>query len=179
MSRSPALFGHALYQLAKESARESTIGRDLDALQAAFSEEPKFLRLLASPNLSRREKLQILDHCFAGHTDPYVLHFLKLLTEKGYIGQFSRCRNVYRELWEADMGLLQVRAVTPVPLAPSQSDRLREKLEAITGRRVSLCNSIEPGLLGGIRLEYGGKQIDGTLFGRLQRIGKVLQHDAF
>ena len=47
-------------------------------------------------------------------------------------------------------------------------------LSAITGKKIFLQNSIEPDCLGGMRLEYDGKQVDDTLQHRLSSISALL-----
>ena len=52
-------------------------------------------------------------------------------------------------------------------LTPDQQKALTKKLESITGKTVYLDCRVEPGVLGGIRLEMDGVQLDGTVERRL------------
>ena len=71
---------------------------------------------------------------------------------------------------------MEVRAESAVELSETQKQRLTEKLTALTGKKIALLCRIDPAVLGGIRLNYDGMQVDGTLQGRLDAIGKQLKN---
>lgn len=168
-------YGEALYDLAKSENLGSEILSQISALNDSFRQEPDFLRLLQSPSLPKQERCQILDSSFQGKVHPYVLNFLKILTEKGYARHFSDCCRAYREHYNLDNNILPVTAVTAVSLTAAQAEALSKKLGAITGKRITLANRVEPGVLGGIRLDYDGKQMDDTVSHRLDSIRAVLK----
>lgn len=176
MSQIAINYAQALYSLGAEEAVSDTILRQLTALDAGFSQEPDFLKLLSAPNVSKEERCNILDQSFLGKVHPYVLNFLKLLTEKGHIGHFSHCCKQYRKQYNADHGILSVRAVTAVALTDAQRERLTQKLAAITGKTIDLTVRVDPTVLGGVRLDYDGKRVDGTLQNRLDAIGNMLKN---
>ena len=170
------VYGQGLYALAKEEGLEEAILQELELLKTAFSEEPDFLKLLSSANVSKQERLEIIDSSFRGKAQPYVLNFLKLLTEKGYIARFGMCCEAYREQYNEDKGILQVRAVSAVALNDRQKQQLTQKLTAITGKTIDLICKEDKSVLGGIRLSYGGVQVDGTIQSRLQVMEKQLKN---
>ena len=170
------VYGQGLYALAKEESLEEAILQELDLLKAAFAEEPDFLKLLSSANVPKEERLEIIDSSFRGKAQPYVLNFLKLLTEKGYIVRFTDCCEAYRNQYNEDRGILQVRAVSAVALTEGQRRQLAEKLAAITGKTIDLVCKEDKSVLGGIRLNYGGIQVDGTVQNRLQIMERQLKN---
>ncbi len=168
------VYGDALYDLARGEGLDAQILQELSVLNASFSQEPAFLRLLAAPNVSKEERCQIIDSSFREKVHPYVLNFLKILTEKGYPRHFSDCCNAYRVRFNADHGILPVKAVTAVALTEDQSARLCAKLEKLTGKTIELTNRVDPDVLGGIRLDYDGKRLDDTVAHRLESIRNML-----
>ena len=54
--------------------------------------------------------------------------------------------------------------------------RLKDKLERATGKRVTVKNTVDKSLLGGIKLRYMGRQLDGTLKTKLEGIEKNLKN---
>ena len=175
MTQVGAVYGEALYDLASTEALDQEILQQLKVLDEAFGAEPDYLRLLASPNLSKPERCGVLDSSFQGKVHLYVLNFLKILTEKGYARHFSDCCKAYRQHYNLDHNILPVTAVTAVELSAEQSDKLSEKLSAITGKTIALTNRIDPDILGGVRLDYDGKQMDDTVSHRLDSIRAVLK----
>lgn len=176
MNRIGTLYGQGLYALAREEGLEADILQQLQTLEEAFSQEPTFLKLLSSANVPKQDRTQILDESFREKVHIYVLNFLKLLTEKGYIRHFSACYRAYREQYNEDKGILEVSAVAAISLTDGQKERLAEKLTAITGKQIDLICKVDPAVLGGIRLNFDGKQVDGTVKGRLDAMAKTL-HD--
>lgn len=172
------LYGKALYDLAREERVSKPILEQLQVLDACFRQEPEFLRLLSVPNLPKAERCRILEGCFQGKIEPYLLNFLKILTEKGYMRHFSACCAAYRELYHQDNGILPVTAVSAVPLTYRQLSALTKKLNRITGKCVELENKTGPAVMGGIRLDYGGKRIDDTVTHRLDVLRIRLVHAA-
>ena len=170
------VYGEALYSLACEEGISETILQQLKVLDNSFAAEPDFIRLLGAPNLPKAERCQILDESFRGKVHAYVLNFLKILTEKGYMRHFSDCVKSYRELYNQDNGILPVTAVTAVPMTDKQAAALTMKLQSITGKRIELVSKLDPNVLGGIRLDYDGKRVEDTVANRLDAVRNMLKN---
>jgi len=176
MSKAAQVYAQGLYSLAQEENLTKTILEEMTVLRQSFSQEPMFLRLLSAPNVAMAQRIGIIDDSFRGKVHPYVLNFLKLLTEKGYIRKFPECCEAYRRQYNQDNDILPVWAVTAVPLRQEQSQKLCEKLTKLTGKTVELNNRIDPEVLGGVRLDYDGKRIDGTVKNRLDSVRELLHN---
>ena len=168
------VYGEALYQLAKDEHLTHEILKQLQVLDESFRSEPDFIRLLASPALPKAERCQIQDKSFRNQVHPYLLNFLKILTENSYIRHFSDCCKSYVGHYNQDNGILPVTAVTAVALTNAQKEKLSSKLSAITGKTVALHNKIDPAVLGGVRLDYDGVRMDDTVSHRLESIRELL-----
>jgi F-type H+-transporting ATPase subunit delta len=176
MTEVGSVYGEALYDLALSEGLSQSILQELDILRQSFETEPGFIKLLGTPSLTKQERCQVLDDSFRGKVHPYVLNFLKILTEKGYMRHFSHCCDAYRERYNRDNNILLVEAVTAIPLTPDQLERLTKKLIAITGKQIELRGRVDPNCLGGIRLDYDGKRLDDTVAHRLSAIRGVLKN---
>lgn len=170
------VYAQGLYALAKDESLTKLILDQMQVLEKSFVQEPDFLRLLSSPNLPKEGRCEILDKSFRGNVHPYVLNFLKILTEKGYIRHFSDCVSSFKAQYNEDNDILPVDVVSAVALTAEQKDRLTQKLSKLTGKIIELSNKIEPDCLGGIRLDYDGKQIEGTVRNRLDEIRNLLKN---
>lgn len=169
-------YGNALYGLSCVEGLSKPVLEELAVLEQSFREEPAFVRLLTTPALSKQERCQILDDSFRGKVQPYVLNFLKILTEKGYVHHFSDCCKAYRDQYNQDNGILPVIAVTAISLTKDQAVRLADKLTRVTGKTIVLENRVDPSCLGGVRLDFDGKQLDDTVSHRLGAIGSLLKN---
>ena len=176
MTQVGSVYGEALYSLALEEKLSAQILEELSVLELSFRAEPDFIRLLGTPNLSVQERCKILDDSFRGKVHAYVLNFLKILTEKGYMRHFFDCCKAYEESYNRDNGILPVIAITAVPLDPAQAEKLTAKLCQITGKQVKLNNRVDPQVLGGVRLDYDGKRLDDTVSHRLDAVRGLLKN---
>ena len=176
MSQAANNYGQALFELAKEEDLDTVILEQLNVLDESFTREPDFLRLLAAPNLSKTERCDILDQSFRGSVEQYLLNFMKLLTEKGHIRRFSQCCKAYRRAYNLDHGIVCVKAVSAVALSAEQKEKLTKKLQSITGKTVQLETRLDHKVLGGIRLDYDGMQVDGTVKNRLDTVANMLKN---
>jgi len=174
MSSIGTVYGQALYDLAKEEGLDGSVLEQITALDAGFRAEPEYIRLLCAANLSKAERCAIVDDSFRGKVEPCLLNFMKILTEKGYMRAFSGCCKSYQACYNEDHGILEVTAATAVPMTQEQIERLSKKLESITGKSIRLHNTLDPKVLGGVRLDYDGKRVDDTLQHRLDSIRSLL-----
>lgn len=168
-------YAQALYSLAAEEELTDTVLQELMTLAEAFRQEPDFLRLLSAPNLPKDQRVAIVDNSFRGKVQPYVLNLLKLLTEKGHARSFPECVKAYREQYNREHGILSVVAVSAVALTETQAEKLCQKLATVTGKRIELQNRVDPSCIGGLRLDYDGKRVDGTVKNRLDAMREQLR----
>jgi len=168
-------YGQALYDLARSEALDGQILSEITVLNESFQQEAGFLRLLQSPSLSKQERCAIVDDSFRGKLHSYVLSFLKILTEKGYARHFPDCVAAYRKCYNLDHNILPVTAVTAVALTQEQSRKLSDKLSTLTGKTIELHNRVDPGILGGVRLDYDGKRLDDSVLHRLESVRTMLR----
>ena len=175
MTQAGSIYGQALYTLAHEEGLCAEILEQLNVLEPCFRAEPDFVRLLTSPNLSKQERCAILDDSFRGKVHPYVLNFLKILTEKGYMKHFADCCKAFEEQYNLDNGILPVTVITAVALSDAQTEKLSEKLSRVTGKQIKLLQKIDPSVLGGVRLDYDGKRLDDTVSHRMDAIRGLLK----
>ena len=171
-----SVYGEALYTLAREEGLTAVILQQLKVLDSCFAAEPDFIRLLGAPNLPKADRCRILDDSFRGKVNAYVLNFLKILTEKGYMRHFADCVKAYRELYNQENGILPVTAVTAVPMTAQQEANLTAKLQKITGKRIELVTKLDPNILGGMRLDYDGKRVDDTVAHRMDAVRNMLKN---
>lgn len=174
MTEAGKMYGGALYELAAEHGLEKTILQQLGQVDELFCNNPAYVKLLAMPSVPKAERCAALQEAFGGRAEPYLLNFLKLLCEKGEIRRFSDCAAEYRARYNTDHGILEATAVAAVPMSAGQTRALTEKLAELTGKTIALTVRVDPACLGGVRLEIGGTELDGTVQNRLAELRRRL-----
>ena len=176
MTEIATTYGQAMYDLARDEGLAKDLLEELVALNESLTAESGFIQLLSTPNIPKEERVRILDDSFRGKLHPYVLNFLKVLTEKGYMKHFSGCCQMYKQQYNQDNGIVPVTAYTAVALSDELRAKLCAKLSTVTGKTSELDCRIDPETLGGVRLDFDGKQVDGTVRRRLEDIRGLLKN---
>ena len=167
MTETARMYGGSLYDLAAEEGLEDRILEDLDGAAAIFRDDPEYLHLLSIPSIPKRERCGLLDEALRDQVHLYVLNFLKILCEKGTLRELSGCARAYRLRYNQAHGILEATATSAVPMTAQQTQALHAKLEKLTGKTIDLKTKVDPGVLGGIRLDMEGTELDGTVQNRL------------
>ena len=99
MSKLAVTSAQALYDLGAGENLTGEMLEQMTALDRIFKEQPEYLRLLSAPNISKEERCDLLQRSVGGSIHPYVLNFLKILTERGYIRAFHDCCKEFSSLY--------------------------------------------------------------------------------
>ena len=167
MTETARMYGGSLYDLAAEEGLEARILGELDEVTALLKADPEYLHLLSIPSIPKKERCALLDEAFRGQVHLYVLNFLKILCEKGTLRELPGCARAYRIRYNEAHGILEATATSAVPLTAQQTESLHAKLETLTGKTIDLQTKVDAKVLGGIRLDIEGTELDGTVQNRL------------
>ena len=167
MTETAKMYGGSLYDLAAEEGLETRILGELDEVQQLLKQNPDYLRLLSTPSIPKKERCGLLDEALRDRVHLYVLNFLKILCEKGTLRELSGCARAYRIRYNQAHGILEATAISAVPLTEQQRAALHAKLESLTGKTIDLKTKVDAKVLGGIRLDLEGTELDGTVQNRL------------
>ena len=168
-------YGKALFMLTEERGTTDSALSDVIAANTIFKENPSYVKLLDTPAVQKAEKLSLCDEAFATLDDD-VKNLIKMLCERHSVYTFPDVCRTYSALYNESRGIVQVEAVTAIAMTDSQIEALRKKLECETGKTIIINNTISPEILGGVKLRYLGRQLDGSVKTRLDHFEKSLKN---
>ena len=174
MTHTSREYAEALFELAAEEGREAEYAEALKTVQQALEQEKGFLSLLASPAISRNERMDVVSTVLKGQVPEKMLALLRMMVFRGRSRDIPRMIDAFYDLAREARHESEARVVSAVALTDKEKDALREKLEKRFGRRIVLNCQVDPAVLGGIRVETEGRVLDGTLRSRLQEIKEVM-----
>ena len=144
-----------------------SIESELFTFGTAVSSDDELELALASKLGPAPAKLALVDGLVAGKVSPQTLAILRHLVVQPRgrrIGELLR----YAASVVADQsGAIVATVFTAVPLSPARLDRLAEGLAARYGRRVTINQQVDAGVIGGLRVQVGNDVIDGSIESRL------------
>jgi len=175
MTHTSREYAEALYALAMEEGKAEEYAEALALCEKELGDSPAFRQLLASPAISREERMNALSAAFEGRVPLSLLTLMRLMVFRGHARELLSMIESYRELARESRGESTAVVRSAVELTPEQKEKLREKLEKRFGRKMVLECEVDPALLGGIRVETDGRVLDGTLAARLKEIKEVME----
>ncbi len=174
MTERSRVYGSSFYDLAAEEKLTEPLRDQLLTVKQILRENPDYLKLLSEPSIKKAERLSLIDKAFGGSCEKYMVNFLKLLCERDMLGEYEGCCEIFVRRYNEDHGISEAIVTSAVRLTDEQLKKLTEKLEAISNKKISLVQRIDKKTLGGIKVEIDGKQLDGTVAGRLGGIKRKL-----
>lgn len=174
MTKTAKVYGGSLYDLAVEENLDGQIMEQMIEVRQIFRENPDYLRLLAQPAIPEAERLKMIEDAFGAQAERYLVNFLKLLCERKILKEFSGCCDEFIDRYNSDHKIAQAVVTSAVKLSEQQMDALKAKLEKLSQKQVYLVQKTDPLVIGGLRVELEGMQLDGTVQGRISGISKKL-----
>jgi F-type H+-transporting ATPase subunit delta len=143
------------------------VSEELADFAAAVRDVPELRSVLRNPQLEPRAKIDVLDDLLGG-ADQLVRNFLRLVAEKGRIGQIEEIAREFDRLMAAEERRLNVELTTAYELSDEDAGALLRQIEATSGRKIEATRKVEPTLIGGFVLEAGSMRVDASVRGRLE-----------
>ncbi len=135
---------------------------------------PRLKEFLNNPNISKDSKKGIVSELFNNNLSPVTKNHLSLVIDEGRQGLLiDIIREFSRLVRKAEK--VHVFVTTSAPLPEEIAKRLSRELSLSLGREPELKLLVDNSILGGIILKIGDRIVDGSISGRLQRLGESLK----
>lgn len=172
-------YGEAFFEAGRDENCLDSLYDDVCLLKGVLGENEEFLKVMALPSVEREEKSRLLDTIFDGKLQPLTLNYLHLLVDKNRFAGLQDSLEKFVGLYREYKGIVCATAVTAVPMGEELTNRLRDKLAAVTGKQVELTCEVDPTLISGVRLQMNGEQFDGSVRRRLEDLRKSMESMVF
>jgi F-type H+-transporting ATPase subunit delta len=166
-------YATAVFQLAQEADKISGVQHDLHTFVAALGADEDVRKFFRSPVVDRKEKETIVSQAFS-RLDPIALHTILLLIRKRRENMVEEIVTQFDVLERAARGAQELRVVSARPLEQQELDALVARLSASFRTTFDVTQSVDPSLIGGVRITMGDRLVDGTIAGRLHDIARLL-----
>lgn len=173
-------YARALFETALESGDPKMVAAvedDFGGIVALLVNNSQFSSLILSPEVSREDKLGLLDRLFSDRITAVSLEALRLMIEKSRENEIEWVHREFVALRREHENTIFIVVTTAEALDEDQRLMLIGKLTEITGKKLEAEYRIDPHLIGGIRVAYDTYVLDGSLRGELRRLRDRLLHD--
>ena len=165
-----AAFAHA--QASKDLAGWSKL---LGAAAQAAADK-RVSRLFGNPHVTGEELVDLLGGLSGKSAGEGGRNFLKALAENRRLALLPHIAAQFELLRAEVENVVDVEVIAAQQIASPQEKKLAAALKKRLGREVRLHTRIDESLLGGAIVRAGDLVIDGSLKGRLERLGSALQN---
>ena len=166
-------YAEAVFQRAVETDKLDLWSDMLGLLGTAVA-DPMLSEVLANPELSRRQKAELMLDIGGGHLSEEGQNLVKLLAENGRIGVLPEIAEAFEYAKAEHEGSVDVEVTTAFALKPAQEEALASALKKKLGREVRITSHEDPELIGGFRLRAGDMVIDGSVAAQLSQLAHEL-----
>jgi F-type H+-transporting ATPase subunit delta len=166
-------YAKAAFAYAREAGRVAQWSGWLATARNVVASE-EFQKLERSPGVTTAQLSALVAGICGEALDAHGKAFLGVLTENGRLDYLPEIASRFAELEAEDQNVADVEIVSATNLDDRQKERLAGALRHRLRRDVRLHCSVDPRLIGGAVVRSGDLLIDGSLLGRLERLGTEL-----
>lgn len=167
-------YAESLFDLAKEENKVTQYLDDIKLVGEVLDSDPQIVQFFNHVLIENDKKIQLLDQSFKGNVDQYVLNFLKLLVQSRRIRYIDDIVKSYIYLSNQYLGIEEGMIYTPYELTDQQIQDIEKAISQKENKKVTLKVSIDPSLLGGIKVQIANRIYDGTIKNKVEMLKKEL-----
>ena len=167
-------YSAVLFELAKEKNEVNETGECLKLLKQSYKAIPEFRAFLFSFKISNAQKIEALGAVFGDDFTDLLSKFMKTLIENKRQDLISDISDSYNLKAMESKNQLLVTTVTHEKLSDELTDIVKKALEKFFDKDVIIESTVDPSIIGGIKLRIGNTVIDGSVRGSLTRLRQTL-----
>jgi F-type H+-transporting ATPase subunit delta len=171
-SAAASRYAKAVFELAQSEGRIEHWDHSLARLRELLS-DPKVAAVLSNPTIAASERMQFVAD--APHlVDPEATNLAKLLIESNRVRDIDGIVDEYERLADEAAGRVRATVTTAIELGAHDRDLIARELSTRLNKEVKVMMTVDPRILGGIKIQYGDHVVDGTVATKLQQLRRRL-----
>jgi F-type H+-transporting ATPase subunit delta len=144
-------------------------------LAAAVVADAKVATALDSPKLTAGDKESLLLSICGDRISTEQRNFLRVLIEADRITLLPQIRAEFLQLKDEADGVAKAQIDSAFPLSDAQIAEITGALEKRFSRRIDATVTVDPALIGGVRITVGDTVVDATVQAQLQAMAQQLR----
>ena len=156
-------YARALFQLAQEKNAVSRYEEDAKLVMGVLESDEEFNGILNYPRVGKEEKLSLIKEAFKDHVDENIIGFFAVILSKGRIDLAKDIFQAFLDLARESERITVAKVESAIALDEGKVARIKEKLSAKLNKKVDVLTSVDPSLIGGMKIYVDGHIIDSTV----------------
>lgn len=167
-------YAEAVFRLAKSNNRLPGWSEMLQ-LAAAIAADENIRAVIGNPKISAKRLGELLLEIGGDKFDEGGRNFILLLAENGRIEILPEVSELFDQLKTQYEGVLEAKIISAFPMSDEQLKKLVANLETRFKRKMEATVSIDPELIGGVKVEVGDEVLDASVRGKLEAMAIALK----
>ena len=175
MSNLSSSYASALFELSLEENILDSVMQQSAMLAQIVNSNEDFYKLLNAPTVTKEEKIALMDKVFGRQIDKRLLNFVKVMISRKEALRLKDSLKEFEDLYNTHNNIEKATAITAVPMSEELKNRLAEKLQAVTGKKIILTNKVDESCIGGVVLEMNDVQYNDSIAEKLNSLKQQLK----
>lgn len=167
-------YAEAIYRIAEQGGALDKWSQML-AFAASVVADPQMQAVIGNPKLTAAQQKEVFLAVCEKNLDEQAVNMVSLLLENGRLTLLPVVCEMYEQLRAQRGGVMETEIVSAYPLSDAEKQDLVRRLESKYKRKVEATVTLDPSLIGGIRIVAGDIVIDASVRGQLQNMAFTLK----
>ena len=167
-------YAEAIFRLAK--AKEALPAwSGMLQFAASIAVDQRIRELVGNPKVQPRRLGELLLDICGDELNDEGRNFIILLAENGRVEILPEVSGLFEQLKAQHEGVLSAKIASAFAMSDEQLKELVTNLEAKFKRKIEAIVSIDPELIGGVKVEIGDEVLDASVRGKLEVMAVALK----
>ncbi len=168
-------YAEAFFSIAREAGKIDDYQNELGKIVQTIEDIPDLKEYFAHPLLPAKEKKEIAKQVFSSAVSPLALNFLLLVLDKKRQDYLDLIYKEYVDMADESRNIQKAELISAMPISDEDMKNLSDNLTRSTGKTVQLKVSVDPSIIGGVKIRLGDKVIDASIAKKLEMLKRSLQ----
>ena len=171
-------YARAIFDIAREEGKTEEYFGELKGFNDLLAQNVNLKGFMTNPVFAKADKMIVLDKIAdKAALSPIMRNFVRILIDKGRIGVLAEIQDWFQESLDRISGRVRVQVTSAYKLSDDLEQRLKAKMEEVTGKSVEMNVERDQSLIGGIVVKVGDTLYDGSIRAQLNTIRELLREE--
>jgi F-type H+-transporting ATPase subunit delta len=164
-------YATALFDLSLESKAVEQVQADLKAFDAMVAGSPELTRLVRSPLFSADDQAKALIAILGkAGISGIAANFLRVVAANRRLFAVREIIRGFNALAAKHKGEVMAEVTVAEPLNDARMAEIRDTLKQVTAKDVTIDVTVDPSIIGGLKVKVGSRMVDASLRTKLNSI---------